>query len=174
MTEKIYSESDREQFNDPFGDTTRDRLDDDYPARDTKDYTSVLARIERHQQKANPAVLATPVIINGGALWGGISNQIQFTVDGKVCPVYSLLIWSTATATVTLNLGGNVANAKDGLPVTATTPPIVLQDFQLERLSVLYAGTAAQSITVNGPADSTLGGLFIYAWTTEEYIGKNK
>jgi len=173
-TTHVFSVSDRPAFNDPFGDTTPNtNQDTDYPVEPTKDLTNVLERIARFLDKNNPAVLAT-AMPEGGVLSGGISNRVHFEIDGKPVPIYSLLIFTSTTAGITINFSGRVANAKDGFAMTAASIPLVLSDFQMENVTVLWGGTAGTTTTVNGPSDSTAGGVFIYGWTTQEYIGMNK
>lgn len=130
---------------------------------------SLLADIRRELQKQNPDVFCFTVVNNTAhnQIINTNAHRITFEINGKKVPIYRLLAFSTYDQNVRLTIP-SMANKYDGMLFTATSGPIQLPLY-IDTMHVQADALSASSLYVNGPADSTHGGFFIYGWTISDY-----
>src|ERR1035437_1492549 len=125
-------------------------------------------------RKQNPDVLCSAVVHGTSQLRNAISDtndhEVSFEVGGKPSMIYSLMAFSTYTQTVTLSIL-STANALDGIPMVAGDTvilPLNISSVYL-RVNTLAGGVSPVPCPINGPADATQGGFFIYGSTIPDY-----
>lgn len=130
---------------------------------------NLLADIAMSLLKQNPSVL-TVANVQGTSPANDIidtkPHMVRFEVGGKSVPVYSIFAFSTYDKTVTFSVG-NMGNPLDGLPFVAGD----MMEFHLTVDNIYVQATALSggSLIINGPADSTHGGFFVYGFTIPDF-----
>lgn len=130
-----------------------------------------LQEIAIHLRRQNSDVLTTTLVKGTSQLTNALtdtkSHEINFLLGGKPVEIYRLLIFSTYTQSITFS-PLSLANVKDGIVLTATSAPLSLL-LPTHSLWVQATSLAGGTCSVNGPADSTNGGLFIYGFTIPDF-----
>lgn len=131
----------------------------------------VLQDIAAYLRRRVPDVLCTAVARGTGSNNSIVTpnaTQVLFEVGGKPVPIFRLLAFSTWTGVLVLSIL-SMANAKDGIPMVAGTP--IVLDIPIDGGVWVSSATAsfAQPLIVNGPADPTNGGVFLYGFTIPDY-----
>jgi hypothetical protein len=132
------------------------------------------------RKSPNADVLCSTVVHGTSQLSNAISDtnvhEVSFEVGGKPVSIYKLLAFSTYKAVdaglpITLSIL-SLANSMDGFvvpAVSATVAPlfmaITIRSVWVKIPTLASTGTCA----VNGPADATYGGLFLYGFTIPDY-----
>ena len=131
----------------------------------------VLADIVRELRKQNANILASAVVRSTSQLSNSItdaySHEVSFEVGGKPVPIYRLMAYSTYDGVVALSFL-SMSKVNDGIPMIAGN----VLDMQYETNSVyLQCATATliAPVIVNGPSDTTVGGMFLYGFTIPDY-----
>ena len=143
--------------------------------------TNYLREITLELRKSpNADVLCSAVVHGTSQLSNAISDinshEVSFEVGGKPVSIYKLLAFSTYKAAdaglpITLSIL-SLANSMDGFivpAVSATVAPlfmaITVRSVWVQIPTLASSGVCA----VNGPADATNGGLFLYGFTIPDY-----
>lgn len=133
--------------------------------------TNYLADIAKYLHRQNPDVLATAVVKGASQVSNGIqdsnSHEVVFEVGGKPVPIYSLLIYSTWTGTLSVSVL-SLSKLNDGIPFIAGDA-FTLQVPTNSIFVIAPTATIAAPLIVNGPASPTLGGLFLYGYTISDF-----
>ncbi len=135
-----------------------------------------LAEIAMYLRRQNADVLASAVVKGTSQLSNAISDtkshEVMFEVGGKPVTIYRLLAfstWWTGAAARTIGLSVlSLSKVGDGYPLI--TNGLLNLTIPLSSVHVMSAdATIANPLIVNGPADATLGGLFIYGFTVPDW-----
>lgn len=132
-----------------------------------------LQDIANYLRKQMADVLCTAVVhgasqIGPQKITDANTHQVRFEVGGKPVPIYSLLVYSSWTGQVNL-APLSLGNPNDGIPFAAGD---TLQ-LNIPIDGGVYISSATASIAtpliINGPADPTNGGFFLYGFTIPDW-----
>lgn len=139
-------------------------------ARILTEQNDYLADIALYLRRQNADVLTTAVVKGASQQTNAItdlnSHEVFFEIGGKPVQIYRLFAFSTYVNKVAMSLL-SLANVNDGIPFTAG----VALDFPFHTNSVhlMVSTLAGTSCVINGPANSTNGGFFLYGFTVPDY-----
>ena len=136
-----------------------------------------LADIAQYLRRLTADVLCSAVVKHTSQLTNAItdtkSHEIVFELGGKPVEIYQLLTFSTLTSgdadlPIYMTIL-SMANAKDGFKVPSGVVPPLMIPLKTHSVYVTVPTLANNECIVNGPADSTYGGLFVYGFTIPDY-----
>jgi hypothetical protein len=131
----------------------------------------VLRDILWNLQRQNADVLAYGVVKGTSQLDNTIkdlnSHEVTFQVGGKPVEIFSLFVFSSYDQTVTMS-PLSLANALDGIPFVAGDTAVL--PINVWSIYLRVATLSASQLVINGPADSTHGGFFVYGFTTPDFL----
>ena len=141
-----------------------------------REQTNYMADIALYLRQLNADVLASAIVKNTNQFTNGIidnnNHEVVFQVGGKPVEIHRLLAFNTFFASdaplpVSLSVL-SMNNIKDGVPVT-TTP--FMWEIHTHSVHVItnYVDIATVPLVVNGPADATHGGLYLYGFTIPDW-----
>ena len=152
---------------------TRDILAGDIPAQsvhpaDLSELSHLLRDIRRELYKQNPDVLASVEVQNAylNQIIDVGDHEVRFEVGGKPVPIYSLLAYSTHDVSVFISIK-QMSSTADGILLTSGN--VLVLPTMIDVIHVRLASISGTGCYVNGPADSTHGGLFLHGYTIPDY-----
>lgn len=132
--------------------------------------TDYLEEITRLIRKQNADVLATAVVKGTSQLSNAItdlnSHEVMFEVGGKPVEVYKIFAFSTYLTQVSLSLR-SLANVNDGIPLL--TGASLEFNIPTNSVHIMVSALSGTSCIVNGPANVTNGGFFLYGFTVPDW-----
>lgn len=141
--------------------------------REQNDYMQDIALYLR---QLNADVLASAILKNSNqfnnALTDTNDHEVVFQVGGKPVEIHKLLAFSTCTtgaAVIPVSLSLlSMNHVLDGIPLT--TAPLWL-DIHTHSVHVRTndANIATDNLKLNGPADATHGGIYLYGFTIPDW-----
>lgn len=125
----------------------------------------LLRRVAQSLHKVTPDVLASVLVSGANPILAGDvqGHKVNFTINGKLCMVYRVMLFSTYQGVVGVSPVG-MNNVLAGIQLSAV--PIFL-DIPISELYIATDGAAVCNI--NAPADPTAGGVYIYPFTIPDY-----
>jgi hypothetical protein len=140
-----------------------------------------LQQIALELRKLNADVLCSAVVLGTSQLSNAITDtnvhEVSFEVGGKPVSIYKLLAFSTyksdaAALPIILSVLSLASGGLDGFYVPAVSGTVQPLQMPISVRSVwvqIPTLSAANTCAVNGPADSTHGGLYLYGFTIPDY-----
>lgn len=141
--------------------------------REQNDY---MANIALYLRQLNADVLTSAIVKNTNQFTNGIidtnDHEVVFQVGGKPVEIHKLVAFSTFTtgaAVIPVSLSLLSMNGiLDGIPLTPT--PLILDiHTHSVHLRTNYASIATVPLVVNGPANATQGGAYLYGFTIPDW-----
>ena len=130
------------------------------------DYLQDIAQSLRIQ---NSNVLATAVVKGTSQLTNAItdlnSHEVTFQISGKPIQIHKVLLFSTYTPKVTVNIV-SPSGVNDGIAFSAGT--VLFLPISFNSLWVQAASLTGGNLPINGPSGAN-GGFYLFGWTIPDY-----
>lgn len=131
----------------------------------------LLRDIRRELRKQTPDVLTVSTLQGGNSIPQNDTSdhRVFFEVARKAATVYRLVVYSTYSGKVYFSVN-SMGTIRDGIEFSRGD----VRTFDIVVDSVHIKSDGAQILPLNGPTDSTNGGIFIYAWTISTFDEGNE
>jgi hypothetical protein len=135
---------------------------------DLLEIARLLKDIRRELYKQNPDVLATVEVQNAyqNQIADTNDHEVRFEVGGKPVPIYGLMAYSTYDVNVFVSIQ-KMSSTLDGIQLAANN--VLVLGNMIDTMHVMLASKSGNGCYVNGPADATHGGVFLYGFTIPDY-----